>query len=254
MELVSKRKCLFSPALFCGSNLLLVFGVTSNTCWSVATCPPRIPFLASCSSLPQFFHRSDLGNPPQEPCFTYFSLSVRLSVSLLLSSPPSSTCGVRGFVCHPARCQTAAFPRELVTHEKKIILLLAPRVSVMQFSSSPGFIHTATSSTLLSAHIAPSHTFARSCGMRPPGRLQTERPCIGGVHSCPRTCLPDTSRQFLFITHHLLHDCRTSAFPQSSQKFKCSITWHRNPPLTLPGASLCQSLARKHLEITPTGR
>lgn len=100
----------------------------------------------------------------------------------------------------------------------------------MQFSSSPGFIHTATSSSLLSAHIAPSHTFARSCGMRPPGRLQTERPCIGGVHSCPRTCLPDTSRQFLFLTHHLLRDCRTSAFPQSSQKFKCSITWHRKPP------------------------
>lgn len=29
-----------------------------------------------------------------------------------------------------------------------MILLLAPRVSVMQFSTSPGFIHTATSSTL----------------------------------------------------------------------------------------------------------
>lgn len=253
MELVSKRKCLFSPALFCGSNLLLVFGVTSNTCWSVATCPPRIPFLASCSSLPQFFHRSDLGNPPQEPCFTCFSLcpSVRLAASLL----PSLFNMWRSGVCLPScSLPNSSFSQRACYSREKIILLLAPRVSVMQFSSSPGFIHTATSSTLLSAHIAPSHTFARSCGMRPPGRLQTERPCIGGVHSCPRTCLPDTSRQFLFLTHHLLHDCRTSAFPQSSQKFKCSITWHRNPPLTLPGASLCQSLARKHLEITPTGR
>lgn len=111
--------------LFCGPYLLPVSWTTLPTYLSRPSQAPLSPYLHKASIL------------WVDCVLLKWTLFLSLSVSLFLSSPPSSTCGVRGFVYHPPSCQALSFLRESITHEEKLSFL-CPMVCVMQFSSPEG--------------------------------------------------------------------------------------------------------------------
>lgn len=131
---------------------------------------------------------------PKDPCLTPVCRKCRLKMNVIsLSvrppgcfSPPLSLRHVafRDLSAILLAANQELFPESLLlARKKKNLLFCALTVSVMPFSSSQGFFHTAaffacaTSSTflllMLFDTLRQSHTFARWCGMRPPGRLQT---------------------------------------------------------------------------------
>lgn len=268
----------FSPPFFGGLNLFLVFGTSSHTCWWTATCPPRIPedlclsfsTEANWESPPPHSSRSMFNaSVPQLSSWNWrYSLSVYPSVRLAASLLPSVFDMWHSGICLPSRwLPIRSFSQGACCSQEKNSTLMHPNVSVMQFSSSQGFsgvqLHPPPPPFFFVAqHAAPSRTFARWCGMRPPGWLQTaamhqRHPQLSAYVSVCHIQTPLRSlRQFLFLANHLLHYCQPIPGPPKSSNAPSPGAQIPSPvssPL-FSSCKCCQPLASKHLEITPAGR
>lgn len=186
----------FSPPVFWCLELL-----HTPAGWT-ATCPPRIPFQPSSNSLPQFFHRRDLGSPhpPTSAPRSTFNASVPLSVFLKLtlfrslsirlanSLLPSVFNMWRSGISLPSYwLPIRTFPTESAREKKKIYFFAA---SVMQFSSSQGFFFYGCNFI----RFRPRQTIRLRAGVECVLRGDSKRPCNSSVHSCRRTCQSDTSK------------------------------------------------------------